>query len=63
MNAEQMHKLVVQGLHRRVAQKLVQFGFPLPRNIKAATDEQLLALPSIKQDDVDDIRELFPRGD
>ena len=43
-------------LSQRVAGKLVRAGFYTPKLIKAASDEELLAITSIKQEDVDEIR-------
>lgn len=41
----------------RLAQKLVKADFATPKLIKAASDEQLLAIPSIDAEDVQTIRE------
>lgn len=41
----------------RLAQKLVKADFATPRLIKAASDEALLAIPSIDAEDVQTIRE------
>ena len=52
------HKLVSHyGLNAGVAQRLITGGYPKPREIRAATDEQLLELPGFDQGTVDEVRE------
>ena len=41
----------------RLAQRLVKMGYSTPRLIKAANDEQLLAIPGVDEEDVQAIRE------
>lgn len=53
---EVIWKLRRTGLSQRVAGKLVRAGYRSPRLIKAATDAELLAIPSIKGKDVGDVR-------
>lgn len=58
MDVDKKKKLVHGfGLNPGVATKLVQAGCNNPGCIRRATDQELLALPGIKQTDIDDIRE------
>jgi len=52
-------KLQRMGVSRRVAQKLTKAGIHTPKQIKQASDEELLAIPSMKVEDVADLRERF----
>lgn len=45
------------GLNPGVAQRLMNDGYPRPRDIKAANDEDLLELPGFDQDTVNEIRQ------
>ena len=54
---EIVHKLKHFGLSQRIATKLVQAHYNTPRLIKAASDEDLLAIPSFEAGDVQEIRE------
>jgi len=52
----QTKKLHRHGLSRDVARKLVEAGYYTPRLIKAASDKELLGIPSIGKSAVEDIR-------
>lgn len=57
MDRQQIAKLKRKGLSQRVAGKLVRAGFRTPKLIKAASDEDLMAISDMKAGDVSGIRE------
>ena len=57
MDARIMRLVRHYKLSEGVAQALTDGGYPLPRKIRAASDENLLGLPRFTQDIVDEIRQ------
>ena len=56
-----VRKLVVLGLEEKDAAALVKAGLNTPRRIKAATDKEIEAVPTIGKAKRAELRERFPR--
>ena len=56
-----VRKLVVLGLEENDAEALVKAGLDTPRKIKAATDKEIEAVPTIGKAKRAELRERFPR--